>query len=535
MAETDSANAPTPKLPSIRRALLWLGIACTVPTILVASAATYEAYLLRKERVYETAVITTRTLVAELDRELRAIEAGLRILATSEELQQGRLGAFHRRLQDALQLQNVDGYVLLDHQGTQVVNSNAPFPGPTIHTALPDAVLREAQSPQGVVTNLFNTALRGEQTIAVGIPVSLQGQVRYSLFAEVKPQRISQVLRRQAMPEGWVAAALDSQGLIVGRTRDEARYVGQHAVPSLRAAIADSPEGTLRSETKEGNPVLTAFSHSRDRLWAVAVGAPISSLQSDLWRSMVWVIGVGLTIIAMGIWAAYRLALQIRASITSLSEPAIALGRGGAVSVPATQYRETALLGDSLLRAGQLLSHAQQLAYHDPLTSLCNRVLFAELAAHALAAAARVSRPVSILAVDLDNFKAVNDTYGHKTGDLVLKIAAERMTEALREADVLSRFGGDEFVVLLDATDGATAEQVAAKLNAALAAPYPGVRVAVTGSIGIATYPVDGDSLGQLLQEADRALYEAKAAGRDRYTSASPSLRAATLDQYDMS
>ena len=130
MAAIDDAHSSPRKLPSIRRALLWLGIACTVPTILVASAAAYEDYLLRKDRVYETAVNMARTLVAELERELRGIESGLRILATSEELQQGKLGAFHRRLQDALQLQNVDGYVLLDNHDMLVANNSAPIPVP---------------------------------------------------------------------------------------------------------------------------------------------------------------------------------------------------------------------------------------------------------------------------------------------------------------------------------------------------------------------------------------------------------------------
>lgn len=186
---------------------------------------------------------------------------------------------------------------------------------------------------------------------------------------------------------------------------------------------------------------------------------------------MIWVLAVSLAIIAMGIWAAYRLALRIRTSITALIEPAIALGRGDTLPVPPTRYRETALLGSALQHAGQMLSDTQRLAYHDPLTSLCNRVLFTELASHALAAAARTSRSVAILAIDLDRFKIVNDTYGHGTGDQILKIAAERMTGALRSSDVLSRFGGDEFVVLLDAGGQEAAEQVARNLNAALAAP----------------------------------------------------------------
>lgn len=180
-----------------------------------------------------------------------------------------------------------------------------------------------------------------------------------------------------------------------------------------------------------------------------------------------------------------------------------------------------------------MLSDTQRLAYHDPLTSLCNRVLFTELASHALAAAARTSRSVAILAIDLDRFKIVNDTYGHGTGDQILKIAAERMTGALRSSDVLSRFGGDEFVVLLDAGGQEAAEQVARNLNAALAAPYPGVLVDLSGSIGIAVFPDDGDTLNRLLQAADKALYRAKAAGRNRYAIATGPHRAAASGSGD--
>ncbi|WP_191575924.1 sensor domain-containing diguanylate cyclase [Achromobacter insolitus] len=513
-------NRSTRKLPSVRRALIWLGAACTFPTVLVASIATIEGYVLRKDRVYESALGTARNLVAELDRELRGVDQGLRVLTTSPELHNGNLGAFQRRLRDALALQNVDAYVLTDSHGNELVNTKAPLTSRPIRSALPSQVLEQARSEAGVVTNLFNTGLTGEQTIAVGVPITSPGKANYALLAEMRPQRISHVLRRQAMPEGWVAAALDSDALIVGRTREEIRYVGQHAVESLSEAISTSREGTLRSKTKEGTAVLTAFSHSRDGRWAVAVGAPMSSLQADLWRSMSWVLGVGIGIILAGLWAAYRLALQIGGSITSLVDPALALGRGQSVAVPRTAYAETAQLGASLLHAGELLTHAQKLAYFDPLTALCNRVLFSELASHALVTATRTGRPVSLLALDLDNFKAVNDTYGHSKGDDVLKIAAQRMRATLRESDVLARYGGDEFLLLLEPADSKAAEIVAKKLVAALRAPYPGVDIAVSVSIGIAAFPSAGQALEDLMKQADRALYDAKAAGRDQYVTA---------------
>ena len=296
------------------------------------------------------------------------------------------------------------------------------------------------------------------------------------------------------MPDGWVAAALDDDGLIVGRTREEMRYVGQHAVPSLAAAAAREREGTLRSETKEGIPVLTAFSRSSDGRWTVG-SRPLSALTADLWRSLIWGACAGLAIIAAGIWAAYRLATRIEHAVAALVPPAIALGRGEAIDVPESRYSETAMLGRSLLHASRMLSQARRQAYHDPLTSLSNRLLFCELAARALAAGERSARPAALLALDLDHFKAVNDTQGHSSGDQVLKIAAERMSAALRATDIVARFGGDEFVVLLDGADADTARDVARKLNQALAEPYPGILSSVTASIGIACFPRDGRHL----------------------------------------
>ncbi|MBR8657389.1 GGDEF domain-containing protein [Achromobacter sp. Marseille-Q0513] len=524
MTNPHRSAASAGRLPSIRRALLLLGIACTAPTIFVAAGAAYEDFLLRKERVYEAALASARSLAGELERELRGVETGLRILATEDELERGALPAFHRRLGDALRLQNVDGYMLLDPKGVPLADSGMPNPGPAIRSALSDAALAKmGRSRDIVMAGLFSTALHNEPMLAIGIPVEIRGEVRYGLYAQIRPQRIGQALRRQAMPDGWVAAALDDDGLIVGRTREESRYVGQHAVPSLAAAAAREREGTLRSETKEGIPVLTAFSRSRDGRWTVAVGAPLSALTADLWRSLIWGACAGLTIIAAGIWAAYRLATRIEHAVAALVPPAIALGRGEAIDVPESRYSETAMLGRSLLHASRMLSQARRQAYHDPLTSLSNRLLFCELAARALAAGERSARPAALLALDLDHFKAVNDTQGHSSGDLVLKIAAERMSAALRATDIVARFGGDEFVVLLDGADADTARDVARKLNQALAEPYPGILASVTASIGIACFPRDGRHLEALLAQADGALYAAKAAGRNRYEMASSS------------
>ncbi len=160
-------------------------------------------------------------------------------------------------------------------------------------------------------------------------------------------------------------------------------------------------------------------------------------------------------------------------------------------------------------------------ALHDALTGLPNRVLALDRAEQMLARARRLQLPVAALYLDIDGFKEVNDTFGHAAGDELLRLVAARLEREIREGDTAARLAGDEFVVLVDgSTLDAGPELVAERLLDVLRQPYDmraeiGRELALTASIGIA-FGVR-DSAEQLLRDADIALYEAKAAGRDRY------------------
>ena len=160
-----------------------------------------------------------------------------------------------------------------------------------------------------------------------------------------------------------------------------------------------------------------------------------------------------------------------------------------------------------------------RMAYHDPLTRLPNRALFLDRAQQAIAMAARDGYHLALLYLDLDGFKEVNDTLGHDAGDLLLQEAAERLLRCVRESDTVARLGGDEFALLLPEVGGARdVERVADKLLIALRRPFPlkGRAARVSGSVGIALYPGDGDDPHQLLKWADEAMYRAKRGGKDR-------------------
>lgn len=164
------------------------------------------------------------------------------------------------------------------------------------------------------------------------------------------------------------------------------------------------------------------------------------------------------------------------------------------------------------------------LAYHDSLTGLPNRPMFFDQLNRAIARYRRSEHPFVLLMVDLDGFKAVNDQHGHDMGDLLLQTVADRMLGCLREADIVARVGGDEFVVLLDGVDDETDVRVVAdKLLSEVAEPVVrgDVSCAVGASIGIALCPRDGSDSERLLAQADVAMYRSKSEGKHRLTFAS--------------
>ena len=173
---------------------------------------------------------------------------------------------------------------------------------------------------------------------------------------------------------------------------------------------------------------------------------------------------------------------------------------------------------------------AEFLALHDSLTDLPNRASLQDRLARCLAAASGVQgEKVALLFVDLDCFKAVNDSLGHAMGDLLLKSVARRLLACVRSTDIVARQGGDEFVILLPALRHAhDATAIAEKILRALRAPHRlrGHIVRVTGSIGIALYPHHGADAATLIDSADLAMYQVKTAGRNSYRLSAPAASA---------
>ena len=177
------------------------------------------------------------------------------------------------------------------------------------------------------------------------------------------------------------------------------------------------------------------------------------------------------------------------------------------------------------------------LAQFDPLTGLANRSLLWDRLDHAIVRARREGGIVTLMFVDLDDFKAVNDQYGHGTGDSLLKSVAERLQGTVRESDTVARLGGDEFTVVLEGQHRPEfAGTVAEKILDAIAAPFRigGREIFMTASIGIVVYPLDGEVVDDLVRDADIAMYAAKEAGRNNFQFFTPELRARTTERLSL-
>ncbi|MFW6366378.1 MAG: diguanylate cyclase, partial [Spirochaetota bacterium] len=190
--------------------------------------------------------------------------------------------------------------------------------------------------------------------------------------------------------------------------------------------------------------------------------------------------------------------------------------------------RKNALLEDRVFEVEKLQEKLSEQALKDPLTGLFNRRFLAEVVEKEASRARRESSTFGLCMIDIDNFKSVNDRFGHDAGDYVLMRVSDTMSSLMRRTDYLCRFGGDELIIILPKIGKQDAVVKAEQLCNALSRinfEIAGERIEVTLSIGIALFPEDGSSFEQLMQKADAALYNSKRCGRNRITVYDSSLK----------
>ena len=357
----------------------------------------------------------------------------------------------------------------------------------------------------GATRAQFTQAITDEDRYGA-YPIAL-GRVR-SLIVEApvyRPgARVGSVTERRAAVLGWVLGSFDITSLMKAATSGD-RGLGvalYHADGSLTPQLIGRTGTSTDTHT---HPFTHDAMLNIDGTWIVQVrGIPAASGPSADVQ--------GLVVLLSGVLTTLLLAALV-----------LVLAR--------SRERAMNLVAE---RTGQLRHQAM----HDALTGLPNRVLALDRVEQMLARARRQDLPVAALYVDIDDFKNVNDSFGHAAGDELLRIVASRLSSAVREGDTAARLGGDEFVVLVEgSTLDAGPELVAERLLDALREPCDmrgeiGRELSISASIGVAFGL--RESPDELLRDADLALYAAKAAGRDRYVLFESSMQTAAQDRLRM-
>lgn len=312
------------------------------------------------------------------------------------------------------------------------------------------------------------------------------------------------------------------------------------------AATGDLVDGRLQQALVEVNhgrfrdaPVVAAFVSrsakvsSDEDSFILGLAQPLSHVLERANQLGVVVLQLVLALCLLGIFIATLVARAVTKPINSMSiavknfaldhsqAPVAGVERRDEIGVLARSFKQ---MQDEIHQQLEALQQSREelehMARHDVLTGLPNRRAFQERLEQALSRAQRSGEHFALFFIDVDNFKSINDRFGHQGGDAVLKIVALRLVATTRKADAIARLGGDEFVVLLDnPSNRQDVILIAEKLLESVRSPilHRGIELQVGFSIGISMYPDDGRTASDLMARADRAMYEAKDAGRNGF------------------
>lgn len=508
-----------------------------------SSGAARELSIWLKERAYELKIFTGSFQVPEnLARMRRATGRSSQILEATARLNNYLVSVQER-------FPNLFGELLVIDSQQAVLATSARAPGPL---NLPDHWLQAVRGNREAIGDPFWQAGSDHPsiTMAVGIIGATDGLFLGALAARVNLQALEDNLHAFPVGESGQVYLVSRTGRLVvssrGVTRNQAGSgISEETVASLRAAKASS----IRFTNYEGRDVVGSLAELPDLPWAAVAEISRDEAFAEIARVRNITVAIVFVVLFVVGFVAYRLALLIVRPLDRLATGAAGVGSGDlAVELPKGGGGEVGYLTDvfnlmvARLRAGREELEAihedlrnkneelERLSVTDALTGVSNRRLLMETLRREVQRSGRTDQPFAVLMLDVDGFKAFNDSYGHQAGDSALVMLAAVLRECTRVVDCVARYGGEEFVIMLHETDLASASEVAERIRIAVAdrrVPLEGQEAFITVSVGVAQYPGDGGTHEAVLKAADGALYHAKQHGRNRVvlTSTNPKAR----------
>ena len=347
---------------SLRTYLLFLVIATALPVMLVGavlvSRVITDNQLEAERRMLEAA----RAGAAVVDAELQGTSRALQGLAESDRLMAAQLSEFRGQAERVMATQPTWAAVslaALDHR--QIVNTRRQVGDPLPEVTDFESFDRAVRTRGPAIGTLHVGKLTQERGFLVRVPVLRDGHVIYVLSAWITSQGFSSVLRRQApFPDEWARGVVDASGVVVARSRDSERYIGQKGTPAFLARYEKAPEGVYRDTALDGTPVYGAYSQAPESRWIAGVGVPAPVVDAAFNQSMVALGAMTLLLLSIGGGGTYLLSRQISRDISRAAEDADAISLGLAPSPVSSDITELQRLQDGLVRSHALIETRQR-------------------------------------------------------------------------------------------------------------------------------------------------------------------------------
>lgn len=410
---------------------------------------------------------------------------------------------------------------------------------------------QQALRGQPAVSDVITGRATGNRIIIFAHPVragSQQDEIIAVIFAPVLIQTIDEIMNQVDLVASGESYILNEDGTMLTRSRYEPRLRAEGRLEARSSALNLQIDTEIvrrareQSEANEtyrnylGDLVLGSYRWIRDNDWLLVYEQPVTTALADFRQLLVLLLVSGIALILIIIPVVRSVAHTIEGPVERLARASSKfLDADSAISLGPLEYkrapREIRTLSDSLQamanRVRRSISSLAQSSTSDPLTGTFNRRYLEDDGLKLLKLCARSRIPCAVLMLDLDNFKQVNDNYGHAAGDQALRFVASRIKRATRESDIVVRYGGEEFAVLATNTEESQAHYLAERIRYDVdrhSVEFHDIRIQLTLSVGVSSYDYDEQTdsfpelsdLYRLIGEGDSALYAAKREGRNR-------------------